>query len=488
MVMFGRCGPVVTLLAALATSACLPHFHHLEHVKDVQRVLVGEATRDEVRRELGEPSMVDTPRMYVYEWEKAKTLAIGYGDMLAVGHTGTRALFVFDEAGCLVRAEIKGTGQGKDEDTQEAGGKLPQAAAVSPTSEPCADKHARQVWLLGPEPRMVVAVRRAIRVCDAAGSALIASLPGTFNGAEFTPDGRLAVTFEKGNALTLRDGSTLEPIRELEPPSYAGLSLLSWGLAISLSADGSRVASQVGNHGVSVYDTTTGAAILRLAGRWSPRLSPDGSLLVSKARAGFMLTDVSTGRDLVSRPLPKYPYGMSPNPGLARLLEVRLGATDFSPDGRRIAVASCAHAEVWDLAAILSSGWQAGPDEAFLLPFTRAFGVCSATVRFSSDGASLAVANEGTVTLFDLIEHKIRAAFALPYLNTHVAISPDLARMAFLGPDGVLTWEVGKVSRPGSEGGSATRGRAFRTLWRVSAREVVSAKPPSPGRTVQHDR
>ncbi len=442
---------ILILLTAL-TSACLvPHFRHLEHVTDVQRVLIGGTTRDEVRKSLGEPGMVDTPGLYVYDWEKAKSLAIGsLSGMAPIGHTGTRALFVFDSEGRIARAEVRGIGQGHG-GSNEGESVLPIAAAAPPPSERCADKHAVRAWFAGPEPRLIVHFPDGIRICDARGSKEIGQLPGKFISLAISADGRMAATYERDRSLTLRDGSTFEPLRTLEPPSSVGMSLLRWGLGLSFSADGRRLAASLGNHGVSVYDTTSGEAILRLADRWSPRLSPDGLLIVSKSHSGFTLTELDTGRDVAVRPLPKYPYGIAPDPYLARRLLVDLGATAFSADGRRLAIATCAHAEVWDVGALLSSGWEKGLEDAFLLPFTGAFGVCAAAVRFSSDAASLAVANEGTVTVYGLVEHKIDGTYALPAPTAEVSFTPDLSGAALLLPAGALLWEVGKVLPPAPE-------------------------------------
>jgi hypothetical protein len=432
------------LMGAVASSCVFPHFRHLEHVEEVRVFQAGTSTRDEVRKELGRPSLVDTPRLYVYDWEKAKTILVGYLGAATVGFTGTRALFEFDQSGHVARVESKGTGQGGDEDPSNAAKGLPQAAVAPPPFSDCGATRVYGAWFAGPEPRLIVRAPDGIRACDAGGSTLLASLPGKFYAFGFSPDGSRFATFSNSNALTLYDTATLAPLRELIPASHVGFSLLQLGRGISLSEGGTLVAAQLGTQGVLVLDTVTGAEILRLEGRWSPRLSPDGTQILSKAKSGFIVTEVRTGRDIVSRPLPEYPYGMSPDPALAHMLSVDLGSTAFSPDGRRLAIATCAHAEVWDLHTMMSSGWEDGLEAAFLLPFTRAFGVCSATVRFSPDGKSLAVANEGTVTLYDLTDRKTLSASALPSLATLASFAPDLSRAAFVTHKGLLLWEAEK--------------------------------------------
>jgi WD40 repeat protein len=442
---------MLVIVAAAVVSACItPHFRHLEHVEDVQRVLAKQTTREGVRDKLGPPGIVDTPQLYVYDWEKAKALAWGYYSMAPLGHTGTRALFVFDEDGHIARSEIVGTGQGEKGNTGSVVADLSKAAAAPPPSKECADKSAVGAWFVGAEPRLILQLTKGIRVCDASGSRVIANLPKQYMGFTPSPDGRFAAAWNKEKSLMLRDGSTLELLWLLEPPSPVGMSVARWGAAISFSADGSRLAAQLGSHGVAVYDTATGDTVLRMAGRWSPYLSPDGKLLVSKAKTGAYVTEVDTGRDIAERPLPEYPYGISNNASLARMLLVRLGTVAFSGDGRRLATASCAHAEVWDLATMLSSNSKRGLEDAFLLPFSNVFGVCVASVAFSSDGSTLAVTNEGTVTLYDLVEHRIEGSYALPVIAIYPSFTSDLTRAAFLAPAGTLIWEVGKVVPPTS--------------------------------------
>jgi hypothetical protein len=447
----GRSLRCLLVLTATVATACLPHMRHLEHVDEVQRVLVGGTTRDQVRDELGDPGIVDTPALYVYDWEKAKTLAFGYfGSLATAGFTGTRALFLFDGDGRVARGDVRGTGQGKD-DTGEAAEDLPVAAAAPPPWEACADKRAWRAWFAGPEPRLVIHLADGFRFCDARGTQETGRLDGKFLALAIAADGSLAATYERDLSLTLRDGRSFQPIRVLEPPTGGRMSLLNWGLGLSFSADGRRLAASMARHGVTVHDTTSGTAILKLADRWSPRLSPDGSIVVSKGESGFFLTAVDTGRDLATRRPPKYPYGMSPNPYLARLLKVEMGSTAFSPDGRRLAFATCAHVEIWDLEALLASGWEKGIEDAALLPFTEVFGFCAATLRFSADSSSLAIANERTVTLYDLTARKVGGMFTLPMPVAEVTFTPDLSAAAMVVPKGALIWEVGTVAPPAPE-------------------------------------
>ena len=297
------------LLTLSAAPGCIvPHVHHLEHVSEIERVLGKQPTRGELRAKLGPPTMVDTPELYVYDWEKAKAIGIGYFGGIPMGHTGTRALFVFDDAGSILRSEIRGTGQNPGKNPESAPKPLPVADFKPPSAKECSDGKAAKAWFEGREPRLILRLPGEIRVCDAEASQELERMQGQFLDLAFSSDGRLAAAYDRNKSLTLRDGSTLEQILELEPPSPLGATaLMRWGLGISFSEDGGRVAAYIGKRGVYVYDTSTGKATLRLEGRWSPRLSPDGRLVASKGPAGFFLTEVESGRDVAARPLPHYP-------------------------------------------------------------------------------------------------------------------------------------------------------------------------------------
>jgi hypothetical protein len=252
--------------------------------------------RDEVRAALGEPTLTDTPALHVYDWEKAE--AVGAGSSLPVpfGHKGTRALFVFDEGGRLVRTQVRGTGQ---DDTAGAEGSAtppPVPAPAVPAPGDCGTKGVVRAWLAGHGPWLMVQRRDEVQVCALPGAEPVGSLPGGFLDAGVSADGRLAASFDRKGRLTLLQLPTLAVQREFQPSSGPGLhALRRWGAAISLSADGGRVAAAIGDHGVSVYESSSGGSVLRLDGRWGPVLSPDGRLLVSKAESGLSVTDVDRG-------------------------------------------------------------------------------------------------------------------------------------------------------------------------------------------------
>ena len=435
-----RAGAASLLLAAVASSSsCVfPNLSHVEHVHDVVRVQVGHDTRDQVRALLGAPPVVDTPELYVYDWEKSKALFVmfaGYGGVVEpMGFTGTRALIVFDDDGRVARVEVKGAGQSDASDASDATAsveKLPRAGATPAPQGACAHGQAVGAYYAGPESRLAIGFSREIRLCDELGEKEVGRLAGRFYGFAISQDGRLAATYNRDQVLMLRDGSALEPLRELDPASQKGKpSPFGEGSALAFSSDGGRLLASFPTLGTVVYDTATGEAVLRRSESRAALLSPDGRGLLSwKARAGFTLTEVDTGHDIFVRPPPAKPWGG--------------GSAAFSMDGRRLAVASCAHAEVWDLDAMTSSGGTKGLKEAFLLPFSKMLGTCRSWSAFSSDGGTLAVATEGTVTLYDLAAHRIRASYGMAWPVAGVAFTSDLTRAAFIT---TMTWVHGEVA------------------------------------------
>jgi hypothetical protein len=70
-------------------------------------------------------------------------------------------------------------------------------------------------------------------------------------------------------------------------------------------------------------------------------------------------------------------------------------------------------------------------------------GTCRSWSAFSSDGGTLAVATEGTVTLYDLAAHRIRASYGIAWPVAGVAFTSDLTRAAFIT---TMTWVHGEVA------------------------------------------
>jgi len=438
--MRSRLGATPLLLAAVASaSSCVfPDLRHVEHVHDVVRVQVGHDTRDQVRALLGAPRVVDTPELHVYDWEKSKALFVmaagSSGVVLPMGFTGTRALIRFDDDGRVSRVDVEGAGQSDAPDAAASVDQLPRAGATTAPQGACAHAQALRVHYAGPESRLAVHRSGEIRLCDELGEKEVGRLKGRFSGFAISQDGRLAATYDRDQVLMLREGATLAPLAELDPATKKGRSASPGEFSpLGFSADGGRLLVFLPTLGTVVYDTATGEAILRRAESRAALLSPDGHLLLTwVSRAGLTLTEVDTGRDVFVRPPPAKPWGG--------------GSAAFSTDGRRLAVASCAHAEVWDLGAMTSSGGTKGLEEAFLLPFSKMLGTCRSWTAFSSNGGTLAVATERTVTLYDLAAHRLLASYGVAWPLVGAAFTANLTRAAFTTTFDIATWEVGTVA------------------------------------------
>jgi hypothetical protein len=431
--------PLLFAAVVGAYSCVLPNLRHIEHVHDVVRVQVGHDTREQVRALLGVPRVVDTPELYVYDWEKSKAVFViaggSGGGWIPLGFAGTRALIRFDDAGLVAHVEVEGAGQSDVPAASVSPDRLPRAQTIMAPKDSCAYVQPMRMYYAGPESRLVLHCSNEIRVCDGLGAKSLGRLAGRFSAFAVSPNGRFAATYDRDKVLMLRDGATLAPLAQLDPATEKGRTASDGEFSpLGFSADGGRLVAVLPKLGTVVYDTSDGEAILRRSECSAAMFSPDGRLLLTWVlRAGLFLTEVDTGHDVFQRQPPARPWGG--------------GSAAFSPDGRSLAIASCAHAEVWDLDTMTSSGGAKGLADAFLLPFSKMLETCRSWTAFSPDGGTLAVATEGTVTLYDLAAHRLLESYAIAEPITGVAFTTDLTRAAFTADYwSVATWEVGKTA------------------------------------------
>ena len=126
------------------------------------------------------------------EWGHFEAVGVGSSLPVPFGHKGTRALFVFDEGGRLVRTEVRGTGR---DDTAGAEGSAtppPVPAPAVPARGNFGKKGVVRAWLAGHGPWLMVQRRDEVQVCALPSAEPVGSLPGGFLDAGVSTDGRLA--------------------------------------------------------------------------------------------------------------------------------------------------------------------------------------------------------------------------------------------------------------------------------------------------------
>ena len=149
-------------------------------------------------------------------------------------------------------------------------------------------------------------------------------VPGLGGVLDWSPDGSVFVTEgpEESGVIDLRDATTGESVR-LFRGHEADVNM------VAFSGDGSLLATSADDGSVKVWDPATGEEIQSFGGGvgqvWGVSMSPDGSLLAAASwdDQAVRIWDVATGR---------------------RITQIRPIAasfvTSFSPDGRRLAIAT----------------------------------------------------------------------------------------------------------------------------------------------------
>jgi WD40 repeat protein/DNA-binding SARP family transcriptional activator/class 3 adenylate cyclase len=218
---------------------------------------------------------------------------------------------------------------------------------------------------------------------------------------------------------------------------------------VAFSPDGSRLASTGDDGRLKVWDTSTGQLISSLSadgGGWSvsgPSFSNDGSL-VAAAWTGYLygearVLDLSTDREVLTVPVD--------------------GPIDtaFSPDGKRLAVASWWYEEGNGAVFDVETGKRAfglnGPNN-FIPPFSRG-------VSWSPDGRYIAASSENNTLVWKAETGRLRYTLPGTGFAFSVAWSPDSSRLVTGGSDGTA-----KVWGIDVEG--------VRELWSLSAQETRS--------------
>ncbi len=223
---------------------------------------------------------------------------------------------------------------------------------------------------------------------------------------------------------------------------------------VAFSPDGSLLATTGDDGTLKVWNASTGRLISSVSadagafGVWGPSFSQDGSLVAAawsdwggpETVGSVRVLDLSTDRVVSNVPI--------------------AGAIDtaFSPDGKRLAVASWWGEErngaVFDVETGREVFGLSGPNSC-CPPYSRG-------VSWSPDGRYIAASSENNTLIWEAEDGRLRytlrghAGFA-----SSVAWSPDSSRLVTGGSDGTArVWEIG------AEG--------VRELWSLSAQETRS--------------
>jgi WD40 repeat protein len=218
--------------------------------------------------------------------------------------------------------------------------------------------------------------------------------------------------------------------------------------ALAFAPDGKTVATGGGVGEVKLWDAETAAERLSFQAHegwvFSVAFSPDGSLLAtSDADDSVRLWDPATGTELVRIPRP--------------------GHLAFSPNGRRLAVATPGHVEMWRVVTRGGAGQGhpepvvEGPVEMFILPVVtllrgRRPSFRALSVAFSPDSRLIA-ACAGGASIWDLetsqqiwrIVPGGESTLNQPFGSGRIydcAFTPDGKSLATAGDDGVHLWDL----------------------------------------------
>jgi WD40 repeat protein/serine/threonine protein kinase len=270
---------------------------------------------------------------------------------------------------------------------------------------------------------------RTIKIWDARTDKEVKSFTHNdeLDSVTFSPNGKLLASVgcsdekkEPGD-LKLWDTISWEEVHPLQ-----GLPAKVWAAAFSPEgrylalASGLPQASGI----VTIWDLETGREVRQLSGHTGPvvslSFSPDGQRLASLAVAGaeMIIHEVSTGKPLLSLPMPSF------SGAWARVV--------FSPDGRHVA-------------------WMYRFDTVRIADSRNGQEICSlqghtdwiTDLAYSPDGKLLATASrDGQCKLWDpVVGEEVRTLRGSSGILCAVAFSPDGQRLAAGSVDGVILWD-----------------------------------------------
>jgi WD40 repeat protein len=170
-----------------------------------------------------------------------------------------------------------------------------------------------------PDGKRVVSLSdhdKSVRLWDVATGKQIQQWPkqdGLYHLA-MSPDGKTLALSGVHRPLWLLDWTTGAEIRTLD----GGFG------PIAFSGDGKTLAVAEGNHSIRVWDLRTGKPLHPTDEVFDVRYSPDGKVLVSRARSGVQLWDAATGKPGLRFPT-NGPVAVSPDGSVLALIQTGPG-------------------------------------------------------------------------------------------------------------------------------------------------------------------
>ena len=250
----------------------------------------------------------------------------------------------------------------------------------------------------------------------------------------FSPDGDLLAV--QARTIRILDLKTHRQTVLYEGHGNASFWETKGANAMSFSPSGETIASVGRDGNVKIWDTSSGREIASWiahnGGAYHVVFSTDGNILATAGRDGFVrLWNTATGDEL----------------GVIN----RNGKLAFSDDGKLLAIASSAHAELWRVGQVGSDGSlgqtlaEDEPMDMTVLPFDshlRGFrlSLFSPSPNFTPGGRRLLL-NLGAAVIWDWAESQ-KTQLSIPEAGAFLAFDPTGQAMATWSPDGIRLWKL----------------------------------------------
>jgi len=449
---------IISAWLGLSGCAYIPPIAEKDAGIDPASFKIGKTSRSDVLKIIPEP-LINDGRFIV---DKLRTTE---GGLLLLGPTIplyfpvgvhlTRLLLEFNEADILKRMEVETAGQTIDGIVTPDGSR-PQPRPpqkIEPLGKLLPFNDADISWGSGPvfhvaafSPKgNLIAANDGfgkIFLIDFASRTIERISPGGFDSDGFI---RQVTLSPDGNSLALlsRTIRIIDMKTRKQTLLYDGhgndiIWELKGALAMAYAPSGEAIASVGIGGNLKIWEASSGRELASWAThkKWvyAIAFSPDGAMLATAAKGGVRLWDRKTGAEL----------------GAIN----RGGELAFSDDGKRLAIASGTHAELWRLGRESSGASQGqkltldGPMDMMLSPyyfnlppFFKHMRRGKHSLSFTPGGQKLIHSSIDLPVIWDWAKRR-NTPFAIPRGDIFLAFSPDGRTMATSNKDGVRLWKL----------------------------------------------